>query len=57
MSRPNVETLREMARVFGDMLHCPDCDSDAEMVEHVPGVWLLEVAHESTCPLWRSGAA
>ena len=32
---------------------CPDCDSDTDLVEHAPGVWLAEVRHDETCPWFR----
>jgi hypothetical protein len=31
-------------------LRCPDCLSDAEVVEALPGVWVANVYHDPTCP-------
>ncbi|WP_029150098.1 hypothetical protein [Microbacterium indicum] len=29
---------------------CPDCDADSRLVETAPGVYLLEIHHDDTCP-------
>lgn len=37
-----------------ELTRCPDCDSDVgELVEESPGLFVLEVAHDPTCPLWQ----
>lgn len=32
---------------------CADCNSVQEMREAEPGVWVLEVRHDPTCPTYR----
>lgn len=29
---------------------CPDCNADTRLVQIAPGVLVLEVAHDDTCP-------
>jgi hypothetical protein len=29
---------------------CPDCDSEAELVEPFPGYYQLNIRHDATCP-------
>lgn len=29
---------------------CPDCNADAELVELAPGVTVLTIRHDETCP-------
>lgn len=33
---------------------CPDCNSDQELVEPIPGVVVVSTAHDDTCPWWRA---
>lgn len=37
-------------RVMGG---CADCNAVQEMREAEPGVWVLEVRHDPTCPTYR----
>lgn len=37
-------------RVMGG---CATCDAVQEMREAEPGVWVLEVRHDPTCPTYR----
>ncbi|NYI42048.1 hypothetical protein [Demequina lutea] len=37
-------------RVMGG---CGDCNAVQEMREAEPGVWVLEVRHDPTCPTYR----
>lgn len=37
-------------RVMGG---CGDCNAVQEMREAEPGVWILEVRHDPTCPTYR----
>lgn len=32
---------------------CPDCASDAQLVQVKPGVYVLQVRHDDTCPTLR----
>lgn len=32
---------------------CPDCQSASELIEQAPGVFVLTVAHDDTCPTLR----
>ncbi|OAV78096.1 hypothetical protein [Dietzia sp. 111N12-1] len=29
---------------------CPDCDSETRFVTHAPGVYVMEIHHDDTCP-------
>jgi hypothetical protein len=51
-AEPRLEmTRRESAEYFSGILRrCPDCDADAEMVEHSPGMLVLAIRHDGTCP-------
>lgn len=33
---------------------CPDCAAHKTLTEQAPGVFALVVAHDDTCPWWRS---
>jgi hypothetical protein len=44
---------RQIASAFADY-HCPDCLSEQSLVEHGPGVLLLGVRHDETCPSYRA---
>jgi hypothetical protein len=44
---------RQIASAFADY-RCPDCSSEQSLVEHAPGVMLLEVRHDATCPTYRA---
>ncbi len=33
---------------------CPDCDSRARLTAYTPGVLILEVRHDDTCPTYRA---
>ena len=37
-------------RVLGG---CEDCSAQQELSEVEPGVWVLEVRHDPTCPTYR----
>jgi hypothetical protein len=32
---------------------CPVCDATQRLVEVDPGVFVLQVGHDLTCPTWR----
>jgi hypothetical protein len=32
---------------------CPDCNSDAEADELMPGVLMVTISHDDTCPWFR----
>jgi len=42
------------ALAIADGYECPDCNADTELVEVSPGVAVLEVRHNDTCPTYRS---
>lgn len=33
---------------------CPDCNASTSMGEQAPGVFVLEMAHDPTCPIYRA---
>lgn len=33
---------------------CPDCNSEAEVVERFPGYYQLNIRHDNTCPWFTS---
>jgi len=35
---------------------CPDCASEAQLVQVTPGVYVLEVRHDDTCPQLQQAA-
>jgi hypothetical protein len=51
-AEPRLEmTRRESAEYFSGILRrCPDCDADAEMVEHSLGMFVLAIRHVSAPP-------
>ena len=40
--------------LIGRLSECPDCCADTELVQSTPGVHVLEVRHDDTCPAYRS---
>jgi hypothetical protein len=42
-----------LAAAFAEDYRCPDCSSETELLELVPGVFHLEVRHDATCPTLR----
>lgn len=44
--------MRERA-MDGLSYECPDCASDTHLVQVTPGVYVLEVRHDDTCPTLR----
>lgn len=44
---------KALAETFAEDYHCPDCNSETELVELAPGVFHLEVRHDATCPTLR----
>lgn len=43
----------DLAAAFADAYRCPDCASTSELTERTPGVFVLAVAHDLTCPSFR----
>jgi len=39
--------------LIGRLAECPDCCADTELVQPTPGVHVLEVRHDETCPTYR----
>lgn len=33
---------------------CPDCDAHQQLVEYAPGVGVLEIHHDDTCPTYQA---
>jgi hypothetical protein len=33
---------------------CPDCSADTRLTEEAPGVYVLTVEHDDTCPTYRA---
>lgn len=42
-----------LAAAYAAGYRCLDCNSETELVELVPGVFRLNVAHDATCPTLR----
>jgi hypothetical protein len=42
------------ALAFAASYTCPDCHADKRLSEQAPGVYLLDVAHDETCPAYRA---
>lgn len=47
-------TLRRAALQEIAKLQCPDCNSEQTLTEPQPGVTIVSVAHDSTCPRYRA---
>lgn len=45
---------RQLARSFGADYRCPDCLSEQSLMADSPGVMLLVVRHDRTCPSYRA---
>jgi hypothetical protein len=45
---------RQLATAYAAEYECPDCLSEQSLVEYSPGVLLLEVRHDETCPSYRA---
>ena len=43
---------RALAEQFAGAYRCPDCHAEKALTEHRPGVFVIEVAHDATCPLF-----
>lgn len=43
-----------LAQAVGDAHRCPDCAATTSLVEAVPGVYSLTVAHDATCPAYQA---
>lgn len=43
----------QLTTSFAAGYRCPDCNSDTELSELVPGVFRLAVLHDETCPTLR----
>lgn len=33
---------------------CPDCTATQELTQYSPGVMILEIRHDNTCPTYRA---
>lgn len=42
-----------LATAYAGAYCCPDCASVSELTERAPGVFVLAVAHDDTCPTLR----
>ena len=50
MNRNRRRSLPKDVRQVADNAHCPDCNSEARVIETVPGVFYLQIHHDDTCP-------
>lgn len=58
MSRRRKRAVRrEIVGLYSELLRCPDCDSDAELVEREPLMFVLTILHDPTCPTLRRQAS
>lgn len=44
----------QLAHEVADAYQCPDCNADTQLVEEHPGVFLLRVVHDDTCPAYSA---
>lgn len=44
----------ELPRQIADAYKCPDCNVDRRLVQDSPGVFVLRVLHDDTCPAYRA---
>jgi hypothetical protein len=53
-ARPDrASNARQAALALAAGYRCPDCDASTSLTEDAPGVLVLEVAHDATCPQYR----
>lgn len=45
---------RTAIHVLAETYECPDCLADTELVHEAPGLYRLNVMHDSTCPTYRA---
>lgn len=45
---------RQAALQIAADYRCPDCQSEQTLTEPRPGVLMLNVAHDTTCPAYRA---
>lgn len=45
---------RRAALAIAARYRCPDCDATTALTEAAPGVLVLDVAHDETCPNYTS---
>ncbi|MDP9093406.1 MAG: hypothetical protein M3N95_10835 [Actinomycetota bacterium] len=45
---------RRLAAAFGHDYRCPDCHARKNLTEHTPGVFVLDIEHDATCPTYRA---
>lgn len=50
----NRRDRRRAAEAFARGFRCPDCASDTALEEAAPGVYVLEVHHDETCPAYTA---
>ncbi|MDP9117745.1 MAG: hypothetical protein M3O28_10925 [Actinomycetota bacterium] len=48
---------RRLAAAFAVDYMCPDCHADKNLTETTPGVFVLEISHDETCPQLRRVSA
>lgn len=44
------QRIPDSVQHFATSYVCPDCDADTNLVEEPDGVFILNVAHDTTCP-------
>jgi hypothetical protein len=45
---------RRIALVLAAGYRCPDCDAETHLDEDAPGVMVLDVEHDPTCPAYTA---
>lgn len=50
MNRAYRRKLPPEVRAVLDQARCPDCDSEADITEPIPGYHQLNIRHDDTCP-------
>ena len=54
LRRERNRDARQAAAAFAATYACPDCHADKRLSEQAPGVYLLDVEHDETCPAYRA---
>lgn len=54
MNRAQRRRLPREVRAMLPHTRCPDCNSEAEVVERFPGYYQLNIRHDNTCPWFTS---
>jgi hypothetical protein len=52
---PDMTDHPQIAQLLGP--GCPDCTSTQTMVEVAPGIVVVSIGHDDTCPWWQAHQA